>query len=134
MKKVMVSLFCITLLFANVNLVKAATSYSKVSCNGVDIPAIFPSLVSTGIKIIEFGVPILLIIFGMLDFGRAVMAQKEDEIKKGQQMFIKRLIAGAMVFLVVFVVQIVITLVSKSAGDDSVWDCVSCFINNECNK
>ena len=34
------------------------------------------------IPIIQIGIPILLIIFGMLDLGKAVVAGKEDEIKK----------------------------------------------------
>ena len=68
----------------------------------------------------------------MLDLGKAVMAQKEDEIKKSQQLFIKRLISAVLVFLVVFIVQIVIGLV---AGDDSsnITNCIDCFLNGSSN-
>ena len=77
---------------------------------------------------IKIGIPVLLIIFGMMDLGKAVMAQKEDEIKKGWQTFVKRMAAAVIVFLVVFIVQIVFNLV---AGDnkESTWTCVKCFID-----
>lgn len=78
------------------------------------------------IKIIQIVVPILLIIFGMLDLAKAVMAQKEDEIKKGQQTFIKRLIAAIIVFFVIAVVKLVISAVAN--GDDGIMACANCFI------
>ena len=92
----------------------------------MDIPAMIHYLVTLDINAIKIVVPILLIIFGMLDLGKAVMAQKEDEIKKGQQMFIKRLITAVIVFLVFFIVQLVVGLVSSDA---SVTSCAQCFIN-----
>ena len=64
---------------------------------GIDFSGTFPYLVSTAITIIKIAVPILLIIFGMLDLGKAVIASKEDEIKKGQQTFIKRAITAKCV-------------------------------------
>lgn len=95
-----------------------------------------PQVVSTAVMLIKIVVPILLIIFGMIDLGKAVMAQKEDEIKKGQQTFIKRLIAAAIVFFVVVVVQIAVGLL---AGNDkaNITSCMNCFIsgtigNNGC--
>ena len=93
----------------------------------ITLDSALPNLTSTIVTLIKIGVPILLIIFGMLDLGKAVMAQKEDEIKKGWQTFIKRIIAAAIVFFVVVIVQLVINLVG---GDNkSVWNCASCFIN-----
>ncbi len=99
-----------------------------------EFDSMLPTLTSTIVTLIKIGVPILLIIFGMLDLGKAVMAQKEDEIKKGWQTFIKRMIAAAIVFFVVVIVQLVLSLV---AGDDNdnVWNCVNCFVSgtDKCN-
>lgn len=95
-------------------------------CNGIDIPNKLVNVIALVITVIKFGVPVLLIIFGMLDLGKAVVASKEDEIKKGQQMFIKRVIAAVLVFFVITVVQLVVSLVS-SDGDSTVWDCVHTF-------
>ena len=106
------------------NLIQILDDY--YNCNGVHVPNRIVNIVSTLITIIKFGIPILLIIFGMLDLGKAVVASKEDEIKKGQQMFIRRVISAVLVFFVVVVVQLVVNV---AAGDDSdnVWTCVKAF-------
>ena len=64
---------------------------------------------------------------GMLDLGKAVASQKEDEIKKGQKTLISRAIAAGMVFFVVAIVQFLIGLVSgnTSGGKNTVWNCVA---------
>ena len=106
-----------------------------VTCGGGTLvrDEMIPSLVSTAIDLIKIVVPILLVVFGMLDLGKAVMAQKEDEIKKGQQTFVKRLIAAVIVFLVVFVVEIAIGLVAPRDSNENVWGCFNCLVNNECD-
>ena len=94
---------------------------------GFDFSGTFPYLVHTAITIIKIVVPILLIIFGMLDLGKSVVASKEDEIKKGQQTFIKRVIAAVIVFFVVQVVQLIVTFVSNK--DPNISSCFNCFVN-----
>ena len=84
-------------------------------------------LVGKLVNIIKIVIPIIIVILAMLDLGKAVMAQKEDEIKKSQQMFFKRILSAALVFFVVVIVQLVFNLVAKN--QTNVWDCVSCFVN-----
>lgn len=91
-----------------------------------------PYIVSTVITIIKIAVPVLLIIFGMLDLGKAVVASKEDEIKKGQQTFIKRVIAAVIVFFVIQIVQIIIRFVS--ANDGNIANCFNCFIHGDISE
>ena len=105
-------------------------------CFGGDIiiPGKLAWLISMIIKLIQFGVPLLLIVFGMLDLGKAVVASKEDEIKKGQQMFIKRLITAVLVFLVVTVVRLVTNFAAPDEPDEvgtesSVMTCIDKVIN-----
>ena len=86
----------------------------------------FPYIVSILILIIKIAVPILLIIFGMLDLGKAVVASKEDEIKKGQQLFIKRAITAIIVFFVIQIVQILIRFLAGSSTGVS--QCFNCFV------
>ncbi len=64
------------------------------------------------VKAIWIGVPILLIVFGMIDLGKAVIASKEDEIKKATKAFGKRFLYAALVFAVVWIVTVVLNLVS----------------------
>ena len=79
------------------------------------------------IVVIKVAVPVILIIFGMLDFAKGVMAGKEDEIKKGQQVFIKRIIAAVFVFLVVTIVQFVMGIISSD--DNSFLNCADQILN-----
>ncbi len=104
---------------------------SEYTCGGTGLifSGSFPYIVSMVVLLIKIAVPILLIIFGMLDLGKAVVAAKEDEIKKGQQMFIKRLITAVIVFFVIQVVQIIIRFVSSS--DPTIMNCFNCFINGD---
>ena len=94
-----------------------------------DFSGTFPFMVSTIITVIKIVVPILLIIFGMIDLGKAVVASKEDEIKKGQQTFIKRAITALIVFFVIQIVQLLIGFVSNK--DSDVVNCFNCFVNGK---
>ena len=69
------------------------------------------SILKTVVGLFQFGIPILLIIFGMIDLGKAVIASKEDEMKKAQQTLIKRAIYAVAVFLVVTIVSLVMGMV-----------------------
>lgn len=55
-------------------------------------------------------VPILIILLGSLDFAKAVVASKADNMKKAQTDFIKRLIIGVAVFFVPVLVDIIMEL------------------------
>ena len=87
---------------------------------GVNCETIWPiiSLVKNGIiPLIQIGIPIILIVLGMLDIGKAVIASKEDEIKSAQKLLIKRCIYGVAIFFVVLIVTLVFGLVAdNSAG------------------
>lgn len=92
-----------------------------VYCNGIlgdgrGIPQTIGDLIHylyLGIKIV---VPILLVIFAMLDLGRAITAKKEEDIKKYQGSCVKRIITGLLVFLVIVVVEFVLGFVEPETG------------------
>lgn len=112
--------------------VKMGLEYTCGNIGGFSFSGTFPYLVSYAILIIKIAVPIILVIFGMMDLMKAVIASKEDEIKKGQQTFIKRLIAAVIVFFVIQIVQIIVKFVSSN--DTSVSNCFNCFINGTVNE
>lgn len=128
MKKIIYCLSFALLFFFSISFAEAANTYQKVLCGSDYIPYAIPQTVKIIYSILKIVTPIIIIVFGMIDFLKAVMAQKEDEIKKGQQTFVKRLIAAVVVFLVVFIVQIVFNLVAND-NDGNIWGCVDCFIN-----
>lgn len=102
------------------------------------IPNAFGNIVHLIVVAIQVVVPILLIIWGMLDFAKAIIGQDEDKIKAGQKTFIKRLIAAVIVFLIVTIVQLAINLAASVAGTEnnagSVWTCAKELISGEPNK
>lgn len=114
-----------------INVLDAINTKSTYECGsaGIEFGGMLPNAVSLIIKIIWVVVPVLLVIFGLLDLAKAVMAQKEDEIKKGQQTLVKRIIAAVIVFFVIFIVQTIIKFVSGE--DDTVMSCFNCFVNGQ---
>ena len=86
---------------------------------GVNCETLYPviSLIKHGvIPLIQIGIPIILIVLGMLDLGKAVVASKEDEIKSAQKLLVKRCIYAVAIFFVVLIVELVFGLVADNAG------------------
>ena len=71
------------------------------------------------INLIKFFVPVLLILFGTLDLAKAVIAGKEDEMKKAQGTLIKRVIYAVAVFLVITLVMFIMSFVANAGVDDA---------------
>lgn len=100
-------------------------------------------LVKAFLRLLQIAVPIALIVFGSIDMAKAVIAGKDDEMKKAQGTLIKRFIYAVAVFLISTLVFFVMNLVAASepAGIDgdpldvnswrSCWDCKSL---NECKS
>lgn len=90
------------------------------SC-GMDALGPVISAVKLVLTVIQYVVPVILIVFGSVDLIKAVIAGKEDDIKKNQQTLFKRIIAAVIVFLVPLIVQVVMGLIGN---DDwkACWD------------
>lgn len=130
MKKIKYLLTALVLSFITIVPVYATNVKGCANALGsnVKIDTKFTTITSTVILIIQIAVPVILVIFGMMDLMKGIMAQKEDEIKKGQQTFVKRLLAAAIVFFVVAIVKLVFTFVADDKGGNML-DCANCFIN-----
>ena len=64
-------------------------------------------------------IPILVIIFGSIDLGKAVVASKDDEIKKAAKSLAMRLIAAVIIWFIPMLVDAVISLVDRDADQVS---------------
>lgn len=97
-------------------------------CGGI-LPLV--KIVRKGLfPIIQIGIPIVLIVLGTLDLGKAVIASEEKEIKAAQGMLIKRFIYAVLVFFVTTFVGIVMDLVATGGtdtGDTGSWS--TCWKN-----
>lgn len=69
--------------------------------------------------VIQIGIPILLILMGTIDLGKAVMSNDDKEIKGATGKLIKRAIAAVAVFFVVTLVSVVFGWLGN-VNDDSV--------------
>ena len=110
----------------------------NVTCGatGFDIPDAIPNVIHYVILGIEIFIPIILIILGMIDLGRAVMSNDDKTMKEKQNLLIKRIIYAVLIFLVVSIVQVVIGLVATVDTDnnggitkDNMTQCIKHFVN-----
>lgn len=90
------------------------------ACGGL-LPLV--KLIRNGIfPIVYIIIPIVLIMFAVIDFGKAVIASDEKEVKAAQGRLIKRAIYAALIFFVVYLVQAIMDIVSKGGtGNTEGW-------------
>lgn len=81
-------------------------------CSNTNLEPLW-NVIGTVINIIWIGVPILLIILGSIDLGKAVISNDEKEVEKAKKSLIHRIIYAVLVFCVVWIVQIVMDTISK---------------------
>ena len=72
-------------------------------------------LVGWVLTLFKVAIPLIIIAMGMFDFGKAVVAEKEDEIKKQTKRLIYRVIAG----IVIFFVPSIVMFIFEQVGDYS---------------
>ena len=143
MKKTFITIGLVFLLiFTGINNVYATTSaslgtnlststkksYEVISCGNIEMPEKTVDLISTFITILQVATPVILIIMGSIDFVKATASSREEDIKKGQQTFVRRLISGVTVFLVILIVKIVIGIISTDSSN-TVLNCVNSMFN-----
>ncbi len=108
----------------------------------IDIDPIVPGTIRTFVTILKIAIPIILVVLGLLDLSKAVVANEEKEMKEAQKRLIKRIIYAVLVFFVVAIVQFVFGALadadSKNANVDkgNINSCVSCFISkaSDCHR
>lgn len=105
-------------------------SYTTFSCGGIsEFPIPIANLIATVIGMIKILTPVVLIVMGLIDMTKAITKQKDDEIKKAQTLFIKRIISGVLVFFIIATVQFVFGILGNASGEKSYMKCLPCFVN-----
>ena len=80
--------------------------------------------------VVKIVIPILLIIWGMLDLGKAVVAAKDDEIKKATKYLAMRAISAVLIFFIPTIVNVVLGIISnfsESGAQDDWQVCRKCI-------
>ena len=85
-------------------------------------------LIGEIIYMIRIAIPIIIVLLGTLDLGKAVIAGEDKKIKEAQKSFIRRLIYGVAIFFVFTIVKTIFGLlnVDIDKGDNKIcWVCAS---------
>lgn len=86
------------------------------NCGGL---APIVSLIKKGVfPIVQIGIPIILIVLGTVDLGKAVMASDEKQVKAAQSQLIKRCIYAVAIFFVTTIVTMLMSIVATGADKD----------------
>jgi len=95
------------------------------ACGGI-LPVV--QLIRKGVfPIIQIGIPILLILMGTIDLGKAVLSNDDKEIKGSTTKLIKRAIAALAVFFISTLVTVImgwigLTDVGEQGGWATCWE------------
>jgi hypothetical protein len=81
------------------------------------------------ITIIQFAAPFALIIWGSLDFFKALIAGDEKEMKAKRKPFVQRLVAAVIILILPWIVNLVITTFTSNNDFKTCWKKASNFRN-----
>ena len=101
--------------------------YNFCEQNGVKLTFRVIGLVIFVAKIL---VPLLIIVFGILDFYKALISSDEKNTKEAFYIFAKRIIAGIIVFFIPTIINIIVTLIDGADGVKSkASQCQDCLVH-----
>lgn len=69
------------------------------------------------LNVVKIVIPILILAFGIMDFGKAVVASKDDEIKKALKSLLFRILSGTVIFFIPVLIKFAFGLVDSFSGD-----------------
>jgi len=104
------------------------TDLEKQFCTGA-VQGVFTTL-GWVFFILKILIPLILIIFGSIDLFKAVIASKDDEIKKSVKTLLIRAVAGIIIFFVPTFINFIVSVID----DDNVYngdfaDCTKCMLD-----
>ena len=102
-------------------------------CGGAYFPVGLSTLIRNIFNLIKVLVPVIIIIMGMVDLLKAVIASDEKKMDEAKPKLIRKIISGVVIFLIFAIVQFVFgnLLIGTGAMKGSMLECVNYFINEE---
>lgn len=111
---------------------------------GASMDPIIPKFITAAIRVFQIAIPIILVVLGMIDLGKAVTSNDEKQMKEAQKTLIKRVIYAILIFFIVALVKFVFGLLADASKDvegqssnqssnksGSASACINCFLNYE---
>ena len=101
----------------------------RVTCE--DIGFIL-NIVKWLIKLVQFGIPIILIVLVVFDLVKIVTAGSDDQTKKSTSAIVQRILWAVVAFFVPMLLSFIFQNISSGRGSDglaSPIDWINCFFN-----
>ncbi len=82
------------------------------------------------LTVFKISIPLVIIAYGMFDLGKAVVAEKDDEIKNATKRLMMRALAGVAIFFVPTIVLWIFGTINdyKAARSGSFDQCQACIL------
>ena len=82
------------------------------------------------VRIAKIFIPIIIIGFGMIDFFKAIIGSKDDEIRKAIKSLIMRCVAGVVIFFLPAFIDLIFSWVDSWGNYQASYDeCFKCIWN-----
>jgi len=116
----MVVVFMVAFLFISQPIiVSAAPAGDALTCSDM-LDKDLDKMLTTAYTVMQIGAIVLTVIFGSLDFAKAVWSNDQDMLKKASQKFIKRLVAMVVILILPYIIDPVVKAVFGSSYDSCV--------------
>lgn len=102
-------------------------------CGDAYFPVGLSTLTRNVFNLIKILVPVIIIIMGMIDLLKAVIASDEKKMAEATPKLIRKLISGVMIFLIFSIVQFVFKNLLSNNGlfSEGMFNCINYFIAEE---
>ena len=112
--------------------VMAATDWSKI-CDQNDVKQAF-KIAGYVVQLARWIVPLILIVLGMVDFGKAAISSDDKAISKATAALVRRFIAGVVVFFIPTIVLAILNVIDITNGieeksDTTFGQCTKCLFD-----
>lgn len=104
-----------------INFLADTIDLTNFECNG-DIQPLF-NAAKLVIRIIQIAVPFALVIWGSLDFFKALIAGDEKEMRMKRKPFISRLVSAIVILVLPWLVELIAKQVTGESNSESFWKC-----------
>ena len=91
--------------------------FLKGACevNGTDFAAVM-GIFKLIITVIQWAIPVALILWGSIDLFKAIISSKDDEIKKKQSLLFKKVLAAVIVLILPWLIFWIMGLLGDNVG------------------
>ncbi len=97
------------------------------ACRGFDF---LIRIIKNGLfPVLQIGIPIILIVLGTLDLGKAVLSGDDKVVKEAQSKLIKRCIYAILVFFIVTLVNLIFSMLGQITGSEAMTEWSNCWNN-----